>query len=121
MPVWPNRPQDIAAERGVAARTGHEARRIAAKRRYEAWRPAAQAPEPENRFEPEPLPCRLSSWTLTGVTAVLCPPAGASLAVLNIAKRANLRLNLHALTLTLVILSLHLLGALAGILRSVGL
>lgn len=88
--------------------------------RYARWQPAPQPAPAANRVGPEPLLHRLSSWTLTGTVAALCPPAGASMAVLTLARRADLRLNLHALTLTLVILSLHQSGALTSAMRALG-
>ncbi len=116
--LWPNRPHDFGGERacGGATVSPPEPQR----HRYETWNARGSSVAPRNRFGPEPLACRAGSWTLTAVTAILFPPAGASMAVLNIGKGANLRLNLHVLTLTLIILSLQQSGALATTLRMLG-
>lgn len=115
--VWPDRPEDTVDRHSIALQ---QSRQDATAQRFEDWHPAA-TPRAENRFPAEPLPYRLSAWALTGVTTALCPPAGASLAILNVAKRANLRLNLHALTLTVVILALQQSGAVAELIRATGL
>jgi len=115
--VWPDRPQDFVPEPRTTLEGSNGMPQPA---RYLAWSAHQTPPPADNRFAREPLPLRICSWTLTATAAALFPPAGASMAVLNITKRANLRLNLHVLTLTLVILSLHESGALAVPMRSLG-
>jgi hypothetical protein len=112
--IWPDRPCDLPQPRRVATTRDGTAERFA------HWRPMSDPASATNRVDPETLLHRLSSWALAGTTAVLYPPAGVSMAVMTLGRRADLRLNLHALTLTLVILSLHQSGALATTIRALG-
>ncbi|THH38277.1 hypothetical protein E4Z66_01510 [Aliishimia ponticola] len=69
----------------------------------------------------EALPVRLCSWALTGVTAALMPPAGASLAVINLVKGSDVWLSVQALVLTVIILGLYQSGVLAQAFAALGL
>lgn len=63
-----------------------------------------------NMFERESLPRRMTSWALTGVTAWTFLPAGAAMAVLNLTKGTNLRLNALAMTLSVSAVTLYASG-----------
>lgn len=112
--IWPDRPCDLPPARRRAALPDSMTTRFA------RWHPTTSPAPAANRVGPEPLPHRLSSWTLNGTIGLLCPPAGASMAVLNLTRRADLRLNLLAFALTLGILSLQQSGALAAGMRALG-
>lgn len=58
-----------------------------------------------------PVEARLATWAVNGTVAVFSPPVAASLAVYNVLRGEDFRLNAHALTLTGVFLTLGAAGA----------
>ncbi|WP_371036504.1 hypothetical protein [Rhodosalinus sp. FB01] len=58
-----------------------------------------------------PIEARLATWAVNGTVAIFSPPVGASLAVYNVLRGEDFRLNTHALTLTSVFLTLAAAGA----------
>ncbi|MFP4239796.1 MAG: hypothetical protein ACLFRZ_10890 [Rhodosalinus sp.] len=58
-----------------------------------------------------PIEARLATWTVNASVALLAPPVGASLAVYNLCRGEDFRLNAHALALTGTFISLAASGA----------
>jgi len=75
-------------------------------------------PEDKDAITPEELAQndirRLATWGMTGMVAFLSAPVALSLAVVNLAKGEDFRLNTHVLSLTGLLVMLQSTGALAS-------
>ncbi len=113
--VWPDRPGDAGLQRERPVKQSVQTTEADVRSNYLAMRLATNDPTLPKR---EPLAFKVSSWSLTGATAALFPPAGAAMAVLNAGGRARLRHNLQALGYTILLLALWQFGVIENVMRS---